>query len=216
MIALAPNENSGASSSVELKTVTTAPSVPSGVTVSPSSVAKGGSATLSWSASSNGTHNTLSGYRIDRSTDGSNWATLVSSQAGRTFSVTGQDANGASYYYRVIALAPYGNSAPSATVQLKTEWTAPGTPSGVVVSPSSVAKEGSATLSWSASAGGTNNPVTGYKVERSVNNTSWSTLVSSQTARTLAVTGHAANGSSYYYRVIALAPMANSGASASV
>jgi hypothetical protein len=138
---------------------------------------------LSWSASSNGTNNAVSGYRVQRSTDGSSWANLVSSQTGRTLTVTSPSSNG-SYYYRVIALAPHANSAASSSAVLKTVYTAPSAPSGVTVSPASVGASGSATLSWNASSNGTNNVLSGYRIDRSTDNVNWSTIVSSQTGRT--------------------------------
>lgn len=200
-----------------LTTSFTAPSVPANVAVNKNNVAPSTGATLSWSASSSGTNNPLTGYQIQRATSSSGpWSVLVSSQTGTTLAVTSRADNG-SYYYQVIALGTYSNSAASASVAYTTSFSAPSTPSNVALSKTTVGASGASTLSWSASTGGTNNAVTGYRIERATaSGGPWSVLVNTQTALTLAVNGQANSGSSYFYRVTALAPYGNSAASAVV
>lgn len=219
VIALGTYSNT-TSASIELVTTFAAPTVPSNVSTSPSTVGTSGSSTLSWTASTGGTNNALTGYLIERAAASSGpWSTLVASQAAVSLAVTGQAANGSSYYYRVTALAPYANSAASATAQLATSYSPPSTPTGLALSGNDVAPSASVNLTWSASTDGTNNVVSGYQVERSVSSSSGFASIStgiSKTNRTLAVTARDAGGQAYYYRVIALAPNGSSAASSSI
>jgi hypothetical protein len=212
IIALAPMANSSASATIELRTVFTAPTAPGNAAVSPSSVGRGGSATLTWDASTGGTNNAFTSYRVERATSASGpWSTLSSSQTARTLAVTGQTVNNSSYFYRVIALAPYVNSSPSTVVQLQTSWQPPSTPTNLALSSNNVAPGASVTLSWSASTAGTNNPVTGYMIERSTSaGSGYTTLVSSQSGTSLAVVARDSGGQSYFYKVTALGAQGDS------
>lgn len=168
-----------------LTTSSTAPSVPGSPSINKNNVPPSTNATLSWSASSNGTNNPFTGYTIQRATSTSGpWTDISTNQTATTLTVTSTSTNG-TYYYRIIAVGTYYNSAPSATVSYTTSYSAPSAPSSVTLNPASVGPSGSSTLSWAASSNGTNNAVSGYKIERATSASgTWSVLVESQTART--------------------------------
>lgn len=71
---------------------------------------------LSWTApAADSTRATVTGYRIERSEDGSDgsWTTRVTNQTGTTYTDSGLDAG--TYYYRVFALSSEGESLASNT-----------------------------------------------------------------------------------------------------
>ena len=78
--------------------------------------------TLSWTAPSSLTHVLLTGYKIERSTDGGNtWSDIVAN-TGNT-STTYPDSglvSGTTYTYRVSAVNPVGTSTPSNTASATT------------------------------------------------------------------------------------------------
>src|SRR5207302_6664675 len=77
---------------------------------------------LSWSAPTNNGGSAITGYKIDRSTDGgSTWSNLVSSteSTATTYSNTGL-ASGTTYTYRVSAINGIGTSSPSGTASATT------------------------------------------------------------------------------------------------
>ena len=122
----------------------------------------GAGVTLSWSAS-NGTNNAISSYTIQRSANGAAFSDLATGITSGSYTVYAHASAGQYYQYRVIALAPYGNSA-SVTSSLLYSYSAVSVPTGVSISPGKVFPNASVTLSWSASSGGTGTSVTGYNV----------------------------------------------------
>ena len=107
---------------IEIKTSgtsTTAPSSPTGLTATASSSSQ---INLSWTAPSNNGGSAITGYEIERSTDGgTTWSVLVSNtgSTGTTYSDTGLAANTA-YTYRVSAINSVGTSTPSNIVSATT------------------------------------------------------------------------------------------------
>jgi hypothetical protein len=76
------------------------PTAPSGLTATPS----GTSISLSWSAPSSDGGTSITGYRIQRSTDNRNWTTLKANSNSTTRSYTDNGLTaGTTYYYRVAA-----------------------------------------------------------------------------------------------------------------
>lgn len=122
----------------------------------------GAGITLSWSAS-NGTNNAISSYTIQRSTNGGAFSDLATGITSGSYTVYAHASAGQYYQYRVIAIAPYGNSA-TVTSPLLYSYSAVSVPSGVSISPNKVFPNATVTLLWSASSGGTGTSVASYNV----------------------------------------------------
>jgi hypothetical protein len=169
---------------------TTPPAVPSGLaaTVSGSAIA------LTWNAN---TESDLAGYRLQRSTDGTNFAALASPT---TNSYTdGSVTAGVTYWYRVAAADTTGNvSAYSGSVSamMPLSDAPPAAPTGLTASLVS----GSVNLSWDANS---ESDLSHYRLERSVNGTGSFGLLASPT-ETFYIDGSVSAGSTYYYRVCAV------------
>lgn len=213
-------DSSLSSATAQLQSPVVAPTPPTSVFFdSTATIAPGATRLLKWTGAAGGTNNAISKFEVHRSVSESAGFTLLGSTTGTSLTVTSHTSNNTTYYYKVLVVGVGGvnSGLSSATASLTTSFTAPSAPGNVKLSTASVAPNGKSTLSWDASSNGTNNGVTGYRIDRAeVAVGPWSTLVSSQTARTLEVTGRGASGQSYFYRVIALAPHANSSASATV
>ena len=179
------------------------PPVPTNFKISNSSVRPGGSATLSWGGSAD--H-----FEIYRKLNSGSWSTNpVYTPEGTTQSVTASSSSGDTYYYRIRAksgglFSDYNSTTPS----LKAELGQAGKPSITINDKTIlyVAQPGSSTytLKWSTPSAGTNNSITNYKIEQSVDNISFSQygeLLSSGTT-SKAVPANSTNGASYYYRVL--------------
>ncbi|MBI3424413.1 MAG: fibronectin type III domain-containing protein [Acidobacteria bacterium] len=134
------------------------------------------------------------GFRIERSSDGANFATVITLGANvNGYSDTGL-APATSYSYRVAALNNYGDSGFSNVASATTAGLPPNAPTNLTataVAPTQI------NLSWSDNAGNE----TGYKVERSLNNSAWSqvALLGANAAAYNDTTVSAAT--LYYYRV---------------
>ncbi|HEX8523355.1 MAG TPA: NPCBM/NEW2 domain-containing protein [Tepidisphaeraceae bacterium] len=115
---------------------------------------------LNWSASGNAT-----GYRVERSLDGStSWAALGST-TGLTFFSDTTVSGASAFYYRVVATNTAGDAAPSSVVS-STPLLSPAAPINLTALPKS---SSSITLSWSDVMG-----ENGYRIERSLDGqTGW-------------------------------------------
>jgi len=105
--------------SATTSTASTAPGTPSSLTATAISSSQ---INLSWTAPSSNGGSAITGYKIERSTDGgTTWSVLVSNtgSTGTTYSDTGLAANTA-YTYRVSAINSVGTSTPSNIVSATT------------------------------------------------------------------------------------------------
>src|SRR2546425_7113437 len=155
-------------------TLAAAPSPPTGVTATTVSSSQ---INLSWTAPSDNGGSAITGYMIERSTDGgSTWSKLVANTgiAGTTYSDIGL-THGATYTYRVSANNSIGTGSPSSTASTTTLAVTASPLNGLsatTVSSSQI------NLSWAPPADNGGSAVTGYKIERSTDGGStWSTLV---------------------------------------
>lgn len=187
---------------------------PTKVSVSTTNVAPSTSVTLSWSKAKAGGANAITGYIVWRadSVDGNyvNIAEISTSATSGSCSVTSPAANNTNYYYRIETLGTvdgYDSDVSDAFAILSTVYTAPSAPALTV--PASVTPGSSISLSWTAAQNGTNNPVTGYQLQRRADNGSWTTLVSSQAGLTYTDTTATTPGVVYGYRVRARASLMN-------
>jgi len=133
-----------------------------------------------------------SGYVIERSVNGTTWSTVTTTTSDVTsYSDTGLVA-GTKYFYRIRANSSVGASANATAVNATTRTTQPAL-SVTVVSSAQI------NLSWTNVLG-----ETGYRLERSTDNSTWSTLgIAGVNVVTYANTGLNA-GTVYYYRVVAV------------
>ncbi len=178
------------SANSNVASVTTVPAAPAGVSASAASSSQ---INVAWASATGAT-----GYRIDRSVDGSTWTTIGTVGTGVT---TYQDAGLAAstqYYYRVLATNAGGTSPASATATAKT---AAASTSSASAAPSNLTSRltssTSATLAWSDNS----NNETGFQVEYSLDGHTWyvaGTVAANTTA--VQVSGLSA-GTIYYFRV---------------
>jgi hypothetical protein len=125
------------------------PAAPTGLTATPFSSSR---IDLSWAASAG-----VTGYKIQRSTDGSTFSPVTTVGATvTTFSDTGLSA-GTQYYYRVLASNQAGDSAPSAVVSAVTVAV-----SGLVISAPSLATAGTSFSVTVTARDASGNVATGY------------------------------------------------------
>lgn len=157
-------------------------SAPTSVTVSATNVAPGAKVKLEWDGAYEGDGNAIAGYEIHRATSATGTYTKLTSVAttneSGSIDVTAPTANG-SYYYKVLtlgAVSGYNSALSTKYATLTCQFTAPSAPKTVTVSATST-MDSAITLSWTKATAGTNNSITGYKVEYadSANNAAYGT-----------------------------------------
>lgn len=150
-----------------------APSTPRSITV-PQSIMGGTTITVSWGASTDSDGN-LAGYKVERSTNGgSSWTQIYQ---GTATSTTNNVAFGtASVMYRVKAYDDAGEESAYKTSSQVTvvNNTAPSAPASISV-PIDVKGGGSLVITWSAATDSENN-ISGYELERSVDGGSFTNI----------------------------------------
>ena len=158
---------------------------------------------LSWTAPSDDGGAAITAYRIEVSSDGSNWSDLVSDtgSTSTSYSHTGLTA-GSTRHYRVSAINSVGTGPASNSDSAATEAepvTKPDAPTGL-----SATADGQTEidLSWTAPSDDGGTAITGYRIEVSSDGSNWSDLVSDtgSTATSYTHTSLAA-GSVRHYRV---------------
>ncbi|HET7337831.1 MAG TPA: fibronectin type III domain-containing protein, partial [Candidatus Nitrosotalea sp.] len=167
---------------------------------------------LYWNAPSDLGSLVVTGYEIQRSTNGGSWGVIVPSTGSTStaYSDTGLSPS-TSYTYRVYAITILVTSSPSntATATTLTPVTVPQPPTGLGATADSASQ---ITLNWNSPSNNGGSAITGYKIERSTDSGStWSVLVSNtgSTATTYSNTG-LASSTTYTYRVSAINSVGNS------
>ncbi|MFY9615690.1 MAG: N,N-dimethylformamidase beta subunit family domain-containing protein [Candidatus Dormiibacterota bacterium] len=186
--------DSGPSNVASATTSQAVPAAPTGLTAAPGSSTQ---INLGWTASSG-----ASSYKIQRSADGtSGWAQVGTSTA------TGYSDTGLSpattYYYRVLASNGAGDSAPSGMASATTAQVPPAAPTGLsatAVAPSQI------NLAWTAASGASS-----YKIQRSLDSSTWSQVGTSTTTSYIDLGLNAST--TYYYQVLANNTAGDSGPS---
>ena len=185
----------------------TACTAPTHLTLGANNVGFGQTATLSWSGAQGGAGNPIAGYEVYR--DGALLGTVT--QASMAVQSPAQNGSYA-FTVRTKGTIPGFDSPVSvASATLTSRVTAPATPANVRLSKTDVKLSGTATLQWSAAAGGTNNPVAGYAIYR--DGAAFTTVAAGVT--TLVVTAPATDGASYAFTVKALGTVAGFDSAAS-
>jgi fibronectin type 3 domain-containing protein len=136
------------------------------------------------------------GYRVERSPDGSTgWITVATTGQDVTTYLDGGLSSGITYYYRVFATSPGGDSPASGTASATTITVPPNPPTVTAVPASSTEIQ----LDWTDVSG-----ETGYRVERSPDgSTGWITIATTGQDVTTYLDGGLYSGTTYYYRVFA-------------
>ncbi len=151
--AISASGTSAASSSINLPTLATAPTLTA-------TVASATQVNLSWTAPTG-----AASYKVEISSDGGSTWTILATPATTTYAATGLTTDTA-YRFRVSAVNAGGASAPSAFASVTTVLASPGS---FAAAPQSVSE---IDLSWTVVANATS-----YKIERSLDNTTWTALV---------------------------------------
>src|SRR5438132_1276233 len=131
---------------------------------------------LSWTAPADNGGSAITGYKIERSTDGgSTWSTLVNTCGTSTSCSDTGLPRATTFTYRVSAINSVGTGSPSSTASATTLAVAPSPPTGLAASASSSSQ---ISLSWTAPTDNGGSPTTGYKIERSTDGgPTWTTMV---------------------------------------
>src|SRR5207247_6345666 len=178
----------GSPSTTASAATTIAPSSPTGLTATALSSSQ---INLSWAAPADNGGSVITGYKIERSTDGgSTWSTIVSNSGSTatTYSDIGL-MHGTTYTYRVYAINSVGMSSPSSTASATTLAVAPSPPTGLTATAVSSSQ---INLSWEPATDNGGTAITGHTLKPSTDAaTTWSTVVSSSgsTAPTYSDTG---------------------------
>ena len=150
----------------------------------------------------------VTAYRVDKSKDGKVWMQEVPATAGLQdifYDHTGL-MPGDTMYYRVFAI--YGNKGegePSEVASATTDAAkAPGKPTGLTLANGSIA-ESTIGLTWVAPTATGGSDITGYKIEQSEDDSTWTTIKADTgtTGLTYEATGLIV-GTEYHYRVSAI------------
>ena len=155
---------------------------------------------LDWDAPTVTNGAAVSGYKIERSTDNTNYSVLVADTGNTDETYTDTGTAGTTYYYRVSAINTYGTSPPSnVDSALATDVPAQTT------NFTATAQAGNEIdLAWTAPSNG-GSAITGYQIERSLDNTNWSDLVADTGNQLIAYTDiNLTTNQTYYYRVSAI------------
>ena len=161
---------------------------------------------LSWTEPSDDGGASITGYKIEVSTNGSSWSDLVADtgSTGTSYSHTGLTA-GSTRHYRVSAINSAGTGPASSADSANTEAAAankPGAPTGLTATADGQTE---IDLSWTEPSDDGGASITGYKIEVSTNGSSWSDLVADtgSTGTSYSHTGLTAS-STRHYRVSAI------------
>ena len=156
---------------------------------------------LTWTAPADTGGTPVTGYRIESTTDGLVWATVVADtgSTGTTYGVTGL-ANGTAVTFRVAALNAVG-AGPAGAEATATPRTIPDAPTDLALT----AGDEVVVLTWDAPLDDGGAPVTGYRIEQSSDGTTWTTVTADTgtTVRTATVTP-LVNGVPVHFQVSAV------------
>jgi titin len=154
--------------------------------------------TLTWSAPGSLGGGSLLGYTVQISTDGTTWETATANTGTTSTNITINQFAGSAlvggtvYYARVAAVTNLGTGDFTSSIQALLVETV-----SAVETLTAVSGNQQITLNWTSATG----TVSGYRIERSVNGTEWTTLGTlTPGVRTYTATG-LTNGIWYYFRI---------------
>jgi hypothetical protein len=189
-----------ASQSFTASAVAVAPTAPRSL----AATAGNQSASLTWSTPVSNGGSTITGYRIDVSTDGG--STFTTSVANTGSSSTSRTLSGltvgTSYIFRAFAINAIGTSVASNDTSSLTAISLPGAPTGVTA----VAGVQSVSLSWTAPVSNGGAAISAYRIDVSTNNGSTYTtqVMNTGSTSTTASISSLTGGTAYVFRVAAI------------
>ncbi len=155
------------------------------------SLGTGTDVVLNWSAVAGAI-----GYAIDRSPDNVTWTQIAAVAGAATTTYTSAGLGGAQrWFYRVAATDSSSRSVPSAVVSIVNR------PAAVTSFRTSSVSQSTIVLDWIETSG-----ESGYRIERSADGTTWSTLATIAANRNGYANAGLAAGVVYQYRVIPTSP----------
>lgn len=157
------------------------------------------SVVLNWAAPADDGDSPITGYLIQKSTDGTTWVDVATvAQTVFTYTV-GSLTKGVYYDFKITAINAIGNST-SPTLLSATAVTVPGALAANDHTPKDLGVE----LTWSAPTDNGGQAITGYRIESSTDGTTWASVTTlASTARSYLVSS-LIKGNSYNFRVVAL------------
>ena len=158
---------------------------------------------LVWTAPTANGGSAVTGYKIERSENGTTWMTLKANTGMTTTSYVDMKLMaGKMWYYRVSAINKAGTGMPSDPMSAMTATAnPPAAPTGLTAQGSNA----QVMLHWLAPADPDGAPVKGYKIERSVDGNSWEVVASTGTRTSYSVGGAFSSGTTpWQYRVSAM------------
>ena len=176
-----------------------------GVTSAPTGLSATSSFTgieLSWAAPSDLGNSEIIGYRIETSTNGTDWATAVTNtQTPFTERALDGLSLGTSYYVRLSALNGMGASTPVTTPVSVTAGTVPGPPTNLAVN---AVRTTEVDLTWSAPSVSGASPIVDYDIEVSDDGgNSWVSFSDGVSTESEATVTGLTEGNGYQFRVLA-------------
>src|SRR5207249_1683164 len=152
---------SSPSSTASATTLAVAPSPPTGLTATAVSSSQ---INLSWAPPTDNGGSAITGYTIERSTDGRTTFSTLVSNSGNTSTTYSFPTRRSSdlYTYRVSAINSVGMSSPSSTASATTLAVAPSPPTGLTATAVSSSQ---INLSWAPPTDNGGSAITGYKIE---------------------------------------------------
>ena len=176
------------------------PAAPSGLTpaVAPAPGVGSGAVTLTWTAPASDGGADITDYVVERSVDGTTWASVETDESPATSSMVRGLANGTPYWFRVAAQNAVGISPWSDAIQATPVWR----PSAATALRAAVVGSRTVRLTWHAPSNG-GAAITDYVIQHAIGGKPWTTVrdgVSTTPSRTIA---RLSNGTSYRFRVAA-------------
>ena len=157
---------------------------------------------LSWRTPISDGGATISGYRIEVSSDGgNNWTTRVGNTGNNITRYEHKGLNPATTrHYRVYAINSAGTGPASNVANATTDATVPGAPRRLTATANGQSR---IDLAWEAPTNDGGAAITGYRIESSANRTTWKTLRSNHQGTTFSNVG-LAPATTRHYRVYAV------------
>src|SRR5439155_120851 len=148
---------SSTSSTASATTLAAAPSSPTGVTATTVSSSQ---INLSWTAPSDNGGPAITGYMIERSTDGGSTWSIAVANTGSTATASSDTCltHSPPYAYRVSSINSVGTSSTSSTASATTLAVAPSSPTGLTATAASASQIG---LTWTAPTDNGGSAITG-------------------------------------------------------